>query len=122
MNGTNAEWEGGSADFNSQAFGSSKGYHYPGPNTAPYTVELHAAPLSLGLLGQQSLLAQVLDEQGNPVSDPEAVIWYSEDASIARLLQSRGAGAVVQGLYTGVTELVAVYKGAEARIQVTVTP
>jgi hypothetical protein len=122
VNGTNAEWEGGSTDFNSQAFGTSKGYHYPGPNTAPYTVQLQAAPLNLGLLGQQSLLAQVLDEQGNPVSDPESVIWYSEDASIARLLQSRGAGAVVQGLYAGVTEIVAVYKGAEARIQVTVAP
>jgi hypothetical protein len=52
------------------------------------------------------------------VTDPEKVIWYSNDAWVARLLQSRGASATVQGLNPGATEIVAVYKGEEARVVV----
>jgi hypothetical protein len=121
INGGNADWEGGSADFNSQVYGASKGYFYPGPNTTPYTLQIDASGLQLGEYEEAAVSVQVVDGGNQPVSDPENVIWYSDDAYVARLLQSRGANAVIQGLYPGTTELVALYKGAEARIQVVVS-
>lgn len=120
VNGANGDWEGGSEDFNSLLYGSTKGYYYPGPYAAPYTIELSTPSLLLGLYTEQAVSAQVYDQNHNPVADPEKVVWYSDDGYTSRLLQSRGANAVVQGVNAGVTEIVAVYKGAEARILVTV--
>ncbi|MEK3883744.1 sugar-binding protein [Paenibacillus sp. PL2-23] len=120
VNGTNAGWQGNSTDFNSQLYGTAKGYTYPGPNSTPYTVQISAASLSLDKYEEAAVSAQVLDGNGQPVTDLENVIWYSDDAYLARLLQSRGANAVVQGLNEGTTQLVAMYKGAEAKITVTV--
>ncbi|MFI2858070.1 sugar-binding protein [Paenibacillus sp. JSM ZJ436] len=121
VNGSNANWKGDSTDFNSQLYGASKGYHYPGPSTAPYTVQISTSSIALDSFEQLTVHAQVLDPSGQPVSDPEEVIWYSDDASLARLLQSRGAEAVIEGLSAGSTELVAMYKGAEAKVTVSVT-
>lgn len=121
VNGSNSAWEGGSSDFNSQAFGNTKGYTYPGPNNTPYTVQINSGNLSLGLYGSSTVSAQVLDGNNNPVTDPDSIIWYSKDGYISRLLQSRGASAIVQGLNAGTTDLIAVYKGEEAKITVTVS-
>lgn len=120
VNSGNSDWEGGSSDFNSQAYGNTKGYTYPGPNNTPYTVQINSGNLSLGLYGTQTISAQVLDSNNNPVADPQNIIWYSKDGFISRLLQSRGASAIVQGLNAGTTEIIAVYKGDEAKITVTV--
>ncbi|MBD2844879.1 Ig-like domain-containing protein [Paenibacillus sp. IB182496] len=121
VNGANSDWEGGSNDFNSQLYGASKGYHDPGPSTTPYTVQISVSCLTLDTGDEASLSAQVLDASNQPVADPETIVWYSDDAYLARLLQSRGADAVVEGMNAGATELVAMYKGAEARVNVTVT-
>ncbi|OAS18695.1 sugar-binding protein [Paenibacillus oryzisoli] len=120
VNGGNSAWEGGSSDFNSQAYGNTKGYTYPGPNNTPYTVQINSGNLSLGLYGSTTISAQVLDSNNNPVADPNNIIWYSKDGYISRLLQSRGASAIVQGLNAGTTDIIAVYKGDEAKISVTV--
>jgi hypothetical protein len=120
VNGSNAGWEGGSTDFNSQTYGAAKGYIYPGPNSTPYTVQISTGNLTLGAYDTQAISVQVLDASSNPVADPENIVWYSDDAYVSRLLQSRGAAAVVQGLNEGTTEIIALYKGAESRIQVTV--
>jgi hypothetical protein len=120
LNGANSAWEGGSTDFNNQVYGDTKGYHYPGPNNTSYTIEITPANPSPRRLDQEerTLTAHVRDGDGKPVTDPEKVIWYSNDAWVARLLQSRGASATVQGLNPGATEIVAVYKGEEARVAV----
>ncbi|MGG1516595.1 sugar-binding protein [Paenibacillus oryzisoli] len=120
VNGGNSAWEGGSSDFNSQAYGNTKGYTYPGPNNTPYTVQINSGNLALGLYGSSTISAQVLDSNNNPVADPENIIWYSKDGFISRILQSRGPSAIVQGLNAGTTEVIAVYKGDEAKISVTV--
>jgi uncharacterized protein YjdB len=120
VNGTNSAWQGDGTDFNSQVYGSTKGYHYPGPSTSPYTVSISASSLTLDPYEPGTVTAQVVDGSNNPVADPESVIWYSDDADIAQLLQSRGSEAVIRGLHTGTTELVALYKGAEARISIIV--
>lgn len=120
-NGSNADWEGGDGDFNSQLYGDAKGYHHPGPNSTPYTIQLSVGSLTVDPYGEAAVSAQVLDASNQPVADPENVVWYSDDAYLARLLQSRGADAVVQGLNTGTTQLVAMYKGEEARVDVIVS-
>lgn len=121
VNGSNADWEGGSDDFNSQLYGLTKGYHYPGTNITPYTIQLSESSLTLEPGEEAAVSAQVLDASDQPVADPENVIWYSDDAYLARLLQSRGANAVVQGLNEGATELVAMYKGEEMKLSITVS-
>ncbi|MDF2923284.1 MAG: flu 1 [Paenibacillaceae bacterium] len=122
VNGGHAAWDGEGDDFNSLLYGNAKGFYNPGPHAAPFTVQTSVPTLSLGLYGEQTVTAQVYDENNNPVADPEKIVWYSDDGYTSRLLQSRGATAVVQGLNAGVTDIVAVYKGAEARIRVTVAP
>jgi hypothetical protein len=120
VNGGNADWRGGSDDFNSQTYGNTKGYVYPGPNTTPYNVQINASELNLGPAEERTITAQVLGPDGQPVPDPENVIWYSDDSYIARLLQSRGPTAIIQGLNDGTTDLIALYKGAESRIHISV--
>ncbi|WP_168119515.1 sugar-binding protein [Paenibacillus sp. HB172176] len=122
VNGTNSSWDGNGNDFNSLLYGDTLGYVNPGPNDTPYTVQISVSSLSLGAYGSQTISAQVLDASNNPVGDPENVVWYSDDAYSARLLESRGENAVVQGLTAGtLTDIVANYKGEEARITVTVS-
>jgi hypothetical protein len=122
VNGTNADWEGGSTDFNSQLYGATKGYSYPGPSDTPYTIQINLSSVALDAYETATVTAEVLDGNNNPVADPENIIWYSDDAYVSRLLQGRGAQAIVQGLYAGTTNLAAAYKGEEARIEVTVSP
>ncbi|QNK56998.1 sugar-binding protein [Paenibacillus sp. PAMC21692] len=122
VNGANDEWDGEGDDFNSLVYGNTKGYFQPGQSLTPYTVQISVNSLTLGLYEDEGISAQVYDENNNPVADPEKLVWYVDDGFTSRLLQSRGQNAVVQGLNAGVTDIVAVYKGAEARISVTVTP
>lgn len=120
VNGTNSTWDGSGNDFNSQLYGAAKGYHNPGPSISAYTVSISASSLTLDSYDSGAVTATVVDGSNVPVSDPESVIWYTDHADIARLLQSRGGEAIVQGVNAGSTELVALYKGAEARISITV--
>jgi len=114
------DWEGGTTAFNSQVYADTKGYHYPSRYQAAYTVQASTAGLDLDERQTASVTAQVRDADGNPVADPEHVIWYSDAGDVARLLVSRGAAAQVEGLAPGTTEIVALYKGAEVRVPVTV--
>lgn len=120
VDGGDSTWEGGTNAFDSQVYGTTKGYHHTGAYDTPYSIELSAASLALDELGEATVSASVLDAGGAAVADPENVVWYSDAGDVARLLGSRGVEAQVQGLTAGTTELVALYKGEQARITVTV--
>ncbi|OAS18697.1 sugar-binding protein [Paenibacillus oryzisoli] len=119
VNAVNSAWEGGSNDFNSQYFGNTKGYYEPSSSAANYTATISTGSLSLNVAQHTSVSASVTDG-GTPISDPENIVWYSEDGDRLRVKQSRGATAEVTGLEAGTTQLVAVYKGARTDITVTV--
>ncbi|WP_046772549.1 hypothetical protein [Jiangella alkaliphila] len=116
-----AGWEGGTNAFDSRVYGTTKGYHSSGEHDTPYTVDSGTSSLALGVYDDASVTVTVVDAGGQPVADPQLVVWYSEAGDVARLLSARGATAQVQGLTAGATEIVAVYKGEKLRIPVTVT-
>lgn len=117
----NADWEGGTTAFNSQVYGTTKGYHLTGPYQTPFTMSASASSVSVAPYATKPISVTVKNANGTAVSDPESVIWYSENGTRARMLTSRGASAQVQGLTAGTTEIVALYKGEEIRIPVTVS-
>lgn len=117
---SNSAWEGGTNAFNSQRYGTTKGYHYPGPYQTPYSIQASTSSLNVGSYRTANVTAQVRDGNGNLVSDQDSIIWYTDAGDVARLLTSRGATAQVQGVGPGTTTLVAVYKGETLRIPVSV--
>lgn len=120
VDGTNSGWEGGTDAFDSQVYGTTKGFHHSGSHDTPYTIDVDLTAVAVGVYEDVAVTATVTDANGDPVPDPEAIVWYSDAGEVARLLSSRGATAQVQGLTNGTTELVGIYKGEQVRVPVTV--
>jgi len=120
VDGDDADWEGGTDAFDSTVYGTTKGYHSSGQHDTPNTITAGTSAVAVGVYGETTVTATVTDADGQPVADPEKIVWYADDGTVARLLASRGASARVQGLAEGTTDLVAVYQGERLRIPVTV--
>ncbi|WP_157987906.1 hypothetical protein [Jiangella endophytica] len=120
VEGDDAAWEGGSDAFDSQVYGTTRGYHSGGDHDTPYTITTGAPSVAVEVQESVSVTVSVTDAANQPVTDPERIVWYSDAGDTARLLASRGATVDVEGLAAGTTEVVALYRGERLRIPVTV--